>query len=159
MFPIRIATLLTEEIYERFSWAILIRWKSFIAYLIVILGLLLYPMIMMTEKQDIIFIVEFRFFVLLPVFILSLRFRIKRSYRKNPLWQNMEVTLIFDKEAFITRNIRGEFRYTYDDIVKVTATKKDFYILIGESTGFPIEKKNCTTKALDFLLKLQIEHM
>lgn len=71
----------------------------------------------------------------------------------------MEVTLIFDKEAFITRNIRGEFRYTYDDIVKVIATKKDFYILIGESTGFPIEKKNCTTKALDFLLKLQIEHM
>ena len=159
MFPIRIATLLTEEIYERFSWAILIRWKSFIIYIMVILGLLLYPMIMMTEKQDIIFIVPFTIFVLLPVFFLSLRFRIKRSYRKNPLWQNMEVTLIFDKEAFITRNIRGEFRYTYDDIVKVTATKKDFYILIGESTGFPIEKKNCTTKALDFLLKLQIEHM
>ena len=113
-------------------------------------------MIMMTEKQDIIFIVPFTIFVLLPVFFLSLRFRIKRSYRKNPLWQNMEVTLIFDKEAFITRNIRGEFRYTYDDIVKVTATKKDFYILIGESTGFPIEKKNCTTKALDFLLKLFI---
>ena len=125
----------------------------------VILGLLLYPMIMMTEKQDIIFIALFTILVLLLVVFFTLRFRIKRTYRKNPLWQNMEVTLIFDKEAFITRNIRGEFRYTYDDIVKVTATKKDFYILIGESTGFPIEKKNCTTKALDFLLKLQIEHM
>ena len=59
MFPIRITTLLTEEIYERFSWAILIRRKGFIIYIMVILGLLLYPMIMMTEKQDIIFIVLF----------------------------------------------------------------------------------------------------
>lgn len=50
MFPIRITTLLTEEIYERFSWAILIRRKGFIIYIMVILGLLLYPMIMMTEK-------------------------------------------------------------------------------------------------------------
>ena len=71
----------------------------------------------------------------------------------------MEVTLIFDREAFIARNIRGEFHYTYDDIVKVIATKQDFYILIGENTGFPIENENCTTEALDFLLKLQIEHM
>lgn len=52
----------------------------------VILGLLLYPMIMMTEKQDIIFIVLFTILVLLPIAFLALKFRIKRSYRKNPLW-------------------------------------------------------------------------
>ena len=74
-------------------------------------------------------------------------------------FQNMEVTLIFDRDAFIARNIRGEFHYTYDDIVKVIMTKQDFYILIGESTGFAIEKENCTPEALEFLLELHIEHM
>ena len=55
MFPIRITTLVTEEVYKRFSWAILIRRKSFIAYLIVILGLILYLMIVTTGGQDIFF--------------------------------------------------------------------------------------------------------
>ena len=159
MFPIRITTLLTEEVYTRFSWAILMRRKSFIVYIIVILALILYPMIMSAEGKDIIFIALFTILVLLLVVFFTLRFRIKRTYRKNPLWQNMEVTLIFDREAFIARNIRGEFHYTYDDIVKVIMTKQDFYILIGENTGFPIEKKNCTPEALEFLLELHIEHM
>ena len=159
MFPIRITTLLTEEVYTRFSWAILMRRKSFIVYIIVILALILYPMIMSAEGKDIIFIALFTILVLLLVVFFTLRFRIKRTYRKNPLWQNMEVTLIFDREAFIARNIRGEFHYTYDDIVKVIMTKQDFYILIGENTGFPIEKKNCSPEALEFLLELHIEHM
>ena len=159
MFPIRITTLLTEEVYTRFSWAILMRRKSFIVYIIVILALILYPMIMSAEGKDIIFIALFTILVLLLVVFFTLRFRIKRTYRKNPLWQNMEVTLIFDREAFIARNIRGEFRYTYDDIVKVIMTKQDFYILIGENTGFAIEKENCSPEALEFLLELHIEHM
>ena len=159
MFPIRITTLMTEEVYKRFSWAILMRRKSFIVYIIVILALILYPMIMSAEGKDIIFIALFTILVLLLVVFFTLRFRIKRTYRKNPLWQNMEVTLIFDREAFIARNIRGEFHYTYDDIVKVIMTKQDFYILIGENTGFAIEKKNCTPEALEFLLELHIENM
>ena len=159
MFPIRITTLLTEEVYTRFSWAILMRRKSFIVYIIVILALILHPMIMSAEGKDIIFIALFTILVLLLVVFFTLRFRIKRTYRKNPLWQNMEVTLIFDREAFIARNIRGEFHYTYDDIVKVIMTKQDFYILIGESTGFAIEKENCSPEAFEFLLELHIEHM
>ena len=159
MFPIRITSIFTEEVYKRFSWAILMRRKSFIVYIIVILALILYPMIMTAEGQDIIFIALFTILVLLPVVFFTLRFRIKRSYRKNPLWQNMEVTLIFDRESFVAQSKRGEFRYTYDDIVKVIMTKQDFYILIGENTGFPIEKKNCTPEALEFLLELHIEHM
>ena len=159
MFPIRITTLLTEEVYTRFSWAILMRRKSFIVYIIVILALILYPMIMSAEGKDIIFIALFTILVLLLVVFFTLRFRIKRTYRKNPLWQNMEVTLIFDREAFIARNIRGEFHYTYDDIVKVIMTKQDFYILIGESTGFAIEKESCSPEAFEFLLELHIEHM
>ena len=159
MFPIRITTLLTEEVYKRFSWAILMRRKSFIVYIIVILALILYPMIMSAEGKDIIFIALFTILVLLPVLFFTLRFRIERSYRKNPLWQNMEVTLIFDRETFVAQSKRGEFRYTYDDIVKVIMTKQDFYILIGENTGFAIEKENCTPEALEFLLELHIEHM
>ena len=88
-----------------------------------------------------------------------MNYKIKRAYQKNPLFQNMEVTLIFDRESFVAQNKRGEFHYTYDDIVKVIMTKQDFYILIGESTGFAIEKENCSPEALEFLLELHIEHM
>lgn len=40
MFPIRITTLMTEEVYKRFSWAILVRRKGFVLYItILIIGL------------------------------------------------------------------------------------------------------------------------
>ena len=71
----------------------------------------------------------------------------------------MEQTLIFEKDKFSVKSKRGEFLYSYDDIVKVFHTKEDFYILIGESTGFAIEKENCSPEALEFLLELHIEHM
>jgi hypothetical protein len=93
------------------------------------------------------------------MYYFGMNYQIKRAYQKNPLFQNMEVTLIFDRESFVAQNKRGEFHYTYDDIVKVIMTKQDFYILIGENTGFAIEKKNCTPEALEFLLELHIENM
>jgi len=138
---------MTEEVYKRFSWAILIRRKGFVLYIIIlpleekIISIILAPPICAS------------------MYYFGMNYQIKRAYQKNPLFQNMEVTLIFDREAFIARNIRGEFHYAYDDIVKVIMTKQDFYILIGESTGFAIEKENCSPEALEFLLELHIEHM
>ena len=158
MFPIRITTLVTEEVYKRFSWAILIRRKGFVLYIIIlIVGLLAYVMLSPLEEKIMSVILFPPIFASMQYF--GMNYKIKKAYQKNPLFQNMEVTLIFDREAFIARNIRGEFHYTYDDIVKVIMTKQDFYILIGESTGFPIEKKNCSPEALEFLLELHIEHM
>ena len=158
MFPIRITTLVTEEVYKRFSWAILIRRKGFVLYIIIlIVGLLAYVMLSPLEEKIMPVILFPPIFA--SMYYFGMNYKIKRAYQKNPLFQNMEVTLIFDREAFIARNIRGEFRYTYDDIVKVIMTKQDFYILIGENTGFAIEKKNCTPEALEFLLELHIENM
>lgn len=158
MFPIRITTLLTEEVYKRFSWAILIRRKGFVLYIIIlIVGLLAYVMLSPLEEKIMSVILFPPIFA--SMYYFGMNYQIKRAYQKNPLFQNMEVTLIFDREAFIARNIHGEFHYTYDDIVKVIMTKQDFYILIGENTGFAIEKKNCTPEALEFLLELHIEHM
>ena len=158
MFPIRITTLLTEEVYKRFSWAILIRRKGFVLYIIIlIVGLFAYVMLSPLEKKIVSIILAPPIFA--SMYYFGMNYQIKRAYQKNPLFQNMEVTLIFDREAFIARYIRGEFHYTYDDIVKVIMTKQDFYILIGESTGFAIEKENCSPEALEFLLELHIEHM
>ena len=147
MFPIRITTLVTEEVSKRFSWAILIRRKGFVLYIIIlIVGLLAYVMLSPLEEKIMSVILFPPIFA--SMYYFGMNYKIKRAYQKNPLFQNMEVTLIFDREAFIARNIRGEFRYTYDDIVKVIATKKDFYILIGESTGFPIEKRTALPRLL-----------
>ena len=158
MFPIRITTLVTEEVYKRFSWAILIRRKGFVLYIIIlIVGLLAYVMLSPLEEKIMSVILFPPIFA--SMYYFGMNYKIKKAYQKNPLFQNMEVTLIFDRESFVAQNKRGEFHYTYDDIVKVIMTKQDFYILIGENTGFPIEKKNCTPEALEFLLELHIEHM
>ena len=158
MFPIRITTLMTEEVYKRFSWAILVRRKGFVLYIIIlIIGLFTYVMWSPLEKKIISIIFAPPIFA--SMYYFGMNYQIKRAYQKNPLFQNMEVTLIFDRESFVAQKKRGEFHYTYDDIVKVIATKQDFYILIGENTGFAIEKKNCTPEALEFLLELHIENM
>ena len=86
-------------------------------------------------------------------------FQIKKAYQKTPFWKNMEQTLIFEKDKFSVKSKRGEFLYSYDDIVKVFHTKDDFYIMLRPNIGFPIEKKNCTPEALEFLLELHIENM
>ena len=158
MFPIRITTLMTEEVYKRFSWAILVRRKGFVLYIIIlIIGLFTYVMFSPLEKKIMSIILAPPIFA--SMYYFGMNYQIKRAYQKNPLFQNMEVTLIFDRESFVAQNKRGEFHYTYDDIVKVIMTKQDFYILIGENTGFAIEKKNCTPEALEFLLELHIENM
>lgn len=158
MFPIRITTLLTEEVYKRFSWAILIRRKGFVLYIIIlIIGLFAYVMLGPLEEKIISIILAPP--ICASMYYFGMNYKIKRAYQKNPLFQNMEVTLIFDRESFVAQNKRGEFHYTYDDIVKVIMTKQDFYILIGENTGFAIEKENYTPEALEFLLELHIEHM
>lgn len=158
MFPITITTLMTEEVYKRFSWAILIRRKGFVLYItILIIGLFTYIMFSPLEKKIMSIILAPPIFA--SMYYFGMNYQIKRAYQKNPLFQNMEVTLIFDRESFVAQNKRGEFHYTYDDIVKVIMTKQDFYILIGENTGFAIEKKNCTPEALEFLLELHIENM
>ena len=158
MFPIRIATLLTEQVYKRFSWAILIRRKGFAIYIIIlIIGLFAYVMLGPLEEKIISIILAPPIFA--SMYYFGMNYQIKRAYQKNPLFQNMKVTLIFDRETFVAHSKRGEFRYTYDDIVKVIMTKQDFYILIGENTGFAIEKENCSPEALEFLLELHIEHM
>ena len=158
MFPIRITTLMTEEVYKRFSWAILVRRKGFVLYItILIIGLFTYIMFSPLEKKIMSIILAPPIFA--SMYYFGMNYQIKRAYQKNTLFQNMEVTLIFDRESFVAQNKRGEFHYTYDDIVKVIMTKQDFYILIGENTGFAIEKKNCTPEALEFLLELHIENM
>ena len=158
MFPIRITTLVTEEVYKRFSWAILIRRKGFVLYIIIlIVGLLAYVMLSPLEEKIMSVILFPPIFA--SMYYFGMNYKIKKAYQKNPLFQNMEVTLIFDRESFVAQNKRGEFHYTYDDIVKVIMTKQDFYILIGESTGFAIEKENCSPEAFEFLLELHIEHM
>lgn len=161
MFPITIPTLVTEEVYQRFAWSVFLRGKRFLLNIIILIGILSLYLIFLPDnlKRFSFFTVLFISLVTFSAMYFGMNYQIKRAYQKNPLFQNMEVTLIFDREAFIARNIRGEFHYTYDDIVKVIATKQDFYILIGENTGFPIEKENCTPEALEFLLELHIEHM
>ena len=158
MFPIRITTLMTEEVYKRFSWAILIRRKGFVLYIIIlIIGLFTYVMLGPLEEKIISIILAPP--ICASMYYFGMNYQIKRAYQKNSFWKNMEQTLIFEKDKFSVKSKRGEFLYSYDDIVKVFHTKDDFYIMLGPNIGFPIEKKNCSPEALEFLLELHVEHM
>ena len=161
MFPIRITTLVTEEVYQRFAWSVFLRGKRFLLNMFILIGILAIYLIFLLDnlKRFSVFTVLFTSLITFSAMYFGTDFQIKKAYQKTPYWKDMEQTLIFEKDNFSVKSKRGEFYYTYDDIIKVIATKQDFYILIGENTGFPIEKKNCTPEALEFLLELHIEHM
>ena len=161
MFPITIPTLVTEEVYQRFAWSVFLRGKRFFLNMFILIGILSLYLIFLPDnlKQFSFFIVLFTSLIIFPVMYFGTDFQIRKAYRKTPFWKDMEQTLIFEKDKFSVTSKRGEFLYSYDDIVKVFHTKEDFYIMLGPIVGFPIEKKNCTPEALEFLLELHIEHM
>lgn len=161
MFLITIPTLVTEEVYQRFAWSVFLRGKRFLLNLFILIGILALYLTFLPEnlRRFSFFIVLFTSLIIFPVMYFGTDFQIKKAYQKTPFWKNMEQTLIFEKDKFSVKSKRGEFLYSYDDIVKVFHTKDDFYIMLGPNVGFPIEKKNCTPEALEFLLELHIENM
>lgn len=161
MFPITISTLVTEEVYQRFAWSVFLRGKRFLLNLFILIGIMALYLTFLPEnlRRFSFFIVLFTSLIIFPVMYFGTDFQIKKAYQKTPYWKDMEQTLIFEKDNFSVKSKRGEFLYSYDDIVKVFNTKEDFYIMLGPNVGFPIEKKNCTPEALEFLLELHIEHM
>ena len=161
MFPITIPTLVTEEVYQRFAWSIFIRGKGFLVNILIFIGILALYLTFLPEnlRRFSFFSVLFISLVTFSAIYFGMDFQIKKAYQKTPYWKDMEQTLIFEKDNFSVKSKRGEFLYSYDDIVKVFNTKEDFYIMLGPNVGFPIEKKNCTPEALEFLLELHIEHM
>lgn len=161
MFPITIPTLVTEEVYQRFAWSVFLRGKRFLLNLFILIGIMALYLTFLPEnlRRFSFFIVLFTSLIIFPVMYFGTDFQIKKAYQKTPYWKDMEQTLIFEKDNFSVKSKRGEFLYSYDDIVKVFNTKDDFYIMLGPNVGFPIEKKNCSPEALEFLLELHIEHM
>ena len=161
MFPITIPTLVTEEVYQRFAWSVFLRGKRFLLNMFILIGILVLYLTFLPEnlRRFSFFTVLFTSLIIFPVIYFGTDFQIKKAYQKTPFWKDMEQTLIFEKDKFSVKSKRGEFLYSYDDIVKVFHTKEDFYIMLGPNVGFPIEKKNCTPEALEFLLELHIEHM
>ncbi|CEL89371.1 YcxB family protein [Streptococcus sanguinis] len=161
MFPITIPTLVTEEVYQRFAWSIFLRGKRFLLNMFILIGILVLYLTFLPEnlRRFSFFTVLFTSLIIFPVMYFGTDFQIKKAYQKTPFWKDMEQTLIFEKDKFSVKSKRGEFLYSYDDIVKVFHTKEDFYIMLGPNIGFPIEKKNCSPEALEFLLEIQIENM
>ena len=161
MFPITIPTLVTEEVYQRFAWSVFLRRKKFLLNMFILIGILVLYLTFLPEnlRRFSFFTVLFTSLIVFPVMYFGTDFQIKKAYQKTPFWKDMEQTLIFEKDKFSVKSKRGEFLYSYDDIVKVFHTKEDFYIMLGPNVGFPIEKKNCSPEALEFLLELHIENM
>ena len=152
---------MTEEVYQRFAWSVFIRGKGFLLNILIFIGIMsLYLTIIPDQlKRFSVFTVLFASLTTFSAIYFGMDFQIKKAYQKTPYWKDMEQTLIFEKDNFSVKSKRGEFLYSYDDIVKVFNTKEDFYIMLGPNVGFPIEKKNCSPEALEFLLELHIEHM
>lgn len=156
MFPISLTTLISEETYQRFFWAVLLRRKSFLFCIVLMIGFLLfYPLTRTAEELRFYpFAMFFTALILFPIFYFVMSFLIKRAYRKIPYWQDVELTLIFEENQFIVKSVRGEVVYQYSEIAKVFDTKSDIFIMLGPNVGIPIEKKDCSLEILEFLLTL-----
>ena len=119
MFPITIPTLVTEEVYQRFAWSVFLRGKRFFLNMFILIGILSLYLIFLPDnmKRFSFFIVLFTSLIIFPVMYFGMDFQIKKAYQKTPFWKDMEQTLIFEKDKFSVKSKRGEFLYSYDDIL------------------------------------------
>ena len=107
MFPIRITTLVTEEVYQRFAWSIFLRGKSFLLNIIIFIGILSLYLTFLPDnlKRFSFFTVLFISLVTFSAMYFGMDFQIKKAYQKTPYWKDMEQTLIFEKNKFSVKKI------------------------------------------------------
>ena len=157
MFPITITTKITEDVYYRFALYSQLRrkwiWSYFgvIACILLIIGLIDW----LAGNPFTLLIFLLLYLAVIGIFFLTWYLMLKNRYRKTPVMQNIEQTLIFNQDNFLSKTNRGETTYYYEEITSVIETKRDIYLMLGKNLGIPIEKAKCTPQAIEFLRTLK----
>ena len=157
MFPMTAKTIMTEEAYRRFAWTNFWYKKNGIFSLIL-------PEIVVLICGAICFFIGeplpgAAFLVTVAVlpflYYLSMNRHIKKFYRGNPLWHDIEQEFSFYETEFRVVNRNNNARFDYQDIVAIIDKPETFYIMVGRSMGLILDKADCQPELIDFLLKLK----
>lgn len=157
MFPMTAKTIMTEEAYRRFAWTNFWYKKNGIFSLIL-------PEIVVLICSAICFFIGeplpgAAFLVTVAVlpflYYLSMNRHIKKFYRGNPLWHDIEQEFSFYETDFRVVNRNNNARFDYQDIVAIIDKPETFYIMVGRSMGLILDKADCQPELIDFLLKLK----
>lgn len=157
MFPMTAKTIMTEEAYRRFAWTNFWYKKNGIFSLIL-------PEIVVLICGAICFFIGepllgAAFLVTVAVlpflYYLSMNRHIKKFYRGNPLWHDIEQEFSFYETDFRVVNRNNNARFDYQDIVAIIDKPETFYIMVGRSMGLILDKADCQPELIDFLLKLK----
>ena len=157
MFPMTAKTIMTEEAYRRFAWTNFWYKKNGIFSLIL-------PEIVVLICGAICFFIGgtlrgVAFLVTVAVlpflYYLSMNRHIKKFYRGNPLWHDIEQEFSFYETDFRVVNRNNNARFDYQDIVAIIDKPETFYIMVGRSIGLILDKADCQPELIDFLLKLK----
>ena len=157
MFPMTAKTIMTEEAYRRFAWTNFWYKKNGIFSLIL-------PEIVVLICGAICFFIGeplpcVAFLVTVAVlpflYYLSMNRHIKKFYRGNPLWHDIEQEFSFYETDFRVVNRNNNARFDYQDIVAIIDKPETFYIMVGRSMGLILDKADCQPELIDFLLKLK----
>lgn len=148
---------MTEEAYRRFAWTNFWYKKNGIFSLIL-------PEIVVLICGAICFFIGepllgAAFLVTVAVlpflYYLSMNRHIKKFYRGNPLWHDIEQEFSFYETDFRVVNRNNNARFDYQDIVAIIDKPETFYIMVGRSMGLILDKADCQPELIDFLLKLK----
>ena len=80
---------------------------------------------------------------------------IKKHYRDNPLWHDLEQESSFYETDFRVVNRNNNSRFDYQDIVAIIDKTETFYIIVGQSVGLILDKADCQPELIEFLLQLK----
>ena len=157
MFPMTAKIIMTEEAYRRFAWINFWHKKNGIFSLI-------FPEIVVLICAAIYFyigkplagVVFLLIIAVLPfLYYLSMNRNIKKYYRGNPLWHDLEQEFSFYETDFRVVNRNNNSRFEYKDIVAIIDKPETFYIMVGRSMGLILDKADCQPELIEFLLKLK----
>ena len=157
MFPMTLKTIMTEEAYRRFAWTNF--WYRKTGLLPLIIGevaLLAVGLVCLFFREPLPGVAFLVTVAVLPfLYYLSMNRHIKKFYRGNPLWHDIEQEFSFYETDFRVVNRNNNARFDYQDIVAIIDKPETFYIMVGRSMGLILDKADCQPELIDFLLKLK----
>ncbi len=88
------------------------------------------------------------------LYYLSMNRHIKKFYRGNPLWHDIEHEFSFYETDFRVVNRNNNARFDYQDIVAIIDKPETFISWLAVN-GLILDKADCQPELIDFLLKLK----
>ena len=140
----------TFEEYKKFTWALLLKKRTIITFVIFEILFLFFAWTL----ESVFYLL---FALLYPILIWLLQCRqIKKIFKSNKVIQNEEVTFEFYDTYFTEEYPRGNSRLEYNKLYKIVETKTNFYLMIAKNQGYILVKENFPEGLEEFLRTIKI---